>query len=287
MTLALLVGSDAKPGLIAGFVEQTGLAVLSEAAVQYCRVVFDLFPDEALVRVLLVGSDRPRWLNSWEQQSLPPVISGLSDSNPTPNPDLGAALTLAVEELKRAPAVGRGGTPERGRIMILSQDGAVAPPELGKVSGLRAAVASAMEGGASSALRKCDVSLLKAHPGSHPSQVAQEPIDPSAKASAVIWDTGYTEAVSHTMLLAQRHLHLGVAVVKDIPLKEKEEKEPKSATNNTTGVPADTKHMAYTPVSPPSCCAFPWPQWVLPYRIAFPKCRRPRQERHWTRRHNA
>ena len=98
-------------------VEQAGLTVLSEAAAEYCRVVFDLFPDEALVRVLLV-SDEARWLNAWEEQSLHFVASGLAQSHPVDRPELGSAIQTAVEALATAPNVtasgGEGGA-RRGR----------------------------------------------------------------------------------------------------------------------------------------------------------------------------
>jgi len=44
-----------KSGVAGGSMEQTGLSVMSEAALEYCRVTFDLFPGEVCKQTMNIA----------------------------------------------------------------------------------------------------------------------------------------------------------------------------------------------------------------------------------------
>lgn len=209
-----------------------------EAAVEYCRIVYDIFPNEYLMKVV-VSDDTAHVLNSWshEQQCIPQLLKSFAGLGP-PNEDteeecsIMHGLTSAVQSLcEPAPHNSKSHQtnkklPSReGRIICITNIKSEA-----HVQTLMACVSDALrqqESGTSAndsaqPLKHTDLILVHVPQSGDSGKLTEKTLKDSASLSATICSHKASQLVSKLGAMAQKHFNLRSTTVTGIPMKEEQ-----------------------------------------------------------------
>lgn len=203
-----------------------------EAAVEYSRIVYDIFPKEHLVKVV-VSDENAHVLNSWshEQQCIPQILKSFASLGP-PNEDseeecsIMHGLTSAVQCLSEVlPQNSKHNQANRknagdGRIICITNLKSEA-----HIQTLFACVTDAVrqqESESSNSLKHTDLILVHVPLSGDSGKVTEKTIKSSANLTATIYSHKASQLVSKLSNMAQKHFNLKSTTVTGIPMKEEQ-----------------------------------------------------------------
>lgn len=227
-----------------------------EAAVEYCRIVYDIFPNEYLVKVV-VSDDDAHVMNSWshEQQCVPQLLKSFAGLG-SPKEDNGEncsmiyGLTSAVQCLYEPPPQNSKthqttSSVDTGRIICITN-----LKNEGHVHALVACATDILEqqnsgvGSSDSVQPIKNVDLIFIHvPLSGDSgKFTEKAPKGSSLLSITISSHKASQLVSKLSIMAQKHFHLKSTTVTGIPMKE-EQHSGSSANYDVEIVHSSQVHM--------------------------------------------
>lgn len=202
-----------------------------EAAVEYCRIVYDIFPNEYLVKVV-VSDDTAHVVNSWshEQQCVPQLLKSFAGLGP-PKEDsdeecvimhgLTSAVQCLYEPLPQHSKANHSHTDDRaGRIICLTNLKSDAD-----VHTLIACVSDAVEqqnSGTAVNDRHADLILVHVPQSGDSGKLTEKTPKGSPSLSTTICSHKASQLVSKLGAMAQKHFNLKSTTVTGIPMKEEQ-----------------------------------------------------------------
>lgn len=249
----LYANEDASQGDV--YLPRRGVATLAEAALEYCRVAFDLCPGEALVRVGVAGPAVAAltFVHGWSAQSMAAVHQGLdrvSSNQPRRQTDLQGAMREAVEALRGAPRSPESPARLHGRIILCGCHRADTHPTLVELKGIIEEALQAQQGTADDpALGRCEFTWVQFCGSSTEDdqdgteeQVEYPVEDPTARVITTRVLVPHPRAHVAVRRLLQRQLGLSYMEIKGIPMKDNPENRSKASGQDEKGKKATYEH---------------------------------------------
>lgn len=208
-----------------------------EAAVEYCRIVYDIFPTDYLIKVIVSDSDT-HVLNSWsqEQQCIPQLLKAFAalrapmeenEDESSIIPGLTSAVECLCEPQVQTSKNNQANKKltKEGRIICITNVKSEA-----HVQTLVACVSDALrqqESDTSSSksmtpLKFTDLNVVHVPLTGDTGKIAEKTIKTSSSFSTTVFSYKATQLVSKLSTMAQKHFNLKSTTVTGIPMKEEQ-----------------------------------------------------------------